>query len=351
MSEIELTTFYEKIVGRFPFPFTSKILVSLALGLIFIYSHYLSSQVSADQKELFDITSIFLAAIISAAMASLYLATHTLRSILPEMERRTKDGGKLFMIPLKHLLVTKIFLQYGVFFAVLNCLMATVFGIPHIEESNHPQYFEYVISLYFGYFLAGFVCGMAVLGILAVFKSLRQFGINARHSFDFTSPDNCGGTLFIGNALMIFASVTLFVGVLISSYIINTEWVNTFGLAAGLKIIWIIFPYFMSIVVFVGPALSLNKSLIHYKRNQDQLIRSKLDKLMHQIDNEPNVSNDDLVKKYEFNQKLREQLHKMRTWPYGLNTNSKYFSMVVVNSFAVYGANQKYIDKFLSSFG
>ncbi len=341
MSTIKLTTFYEQIVDGFPTPFILKILVSLVIGLVFIFLHYFSS------PDLFDKTSLFLAAIISAAMASLYLATHTLRSILPEMERRTKGNVNLFMIPLNQLLTTKKFIQYGLFFAIVNCLMATIFGIPQSQGANHPQFINYAASLYFGYFLSGFVCGMPVLGILAVSQSLAQFGLSARRTLDFTSPDNCGGTLFIGNALMIMASVTLLVGILISTYVIKTDWGNNFGIAVELKAIWIIFPYLMSLIVFIAPALTLNKSLIHYKRRQDQLIRAKLDELRRQIDNGSNFSNNDLVKKYDFNQKLREQLHKMRTWPHGFSANFKYASVVLANSIAVHqGAETELQDVF-----
>jgi len=344
LNTIKLTTFYERPFDTFQLAFVFKIAIAVGLGASFWLPHYF---VAAD---LYCPSSLYLAILISAAMACLYLATHTLRSILPEMERKTKGDVKLFMNVLDQLLTTKAFIQYGLFFAMANCFMANRFGVPQ-EEFSHPQYFGYITTLYFGYFLAGFVCGMAVLGIFAVAKSLLKFGLNARRTLDFTSPDNCGGTLFVGNALLIFASVTLVVGLLISTYILKTDWGDNYGIAEELKMFWIIFPYFMSFFVFVVPALTLNKSLVSYKRQEDRLLGSKLEKLMYQIDNGSNISNDDLVKKYEFNQKLRVKLHQMRTWPYGFNANFKYLLVVVVNSFAMYGSNDEIMKKLFQLFG
>ena len=330
MDDLNFQPFYDRVANRLKMPFLGKVVVSIALGLLFIGPHYWLAD------KWYQPTSILLAMIISMAMLSLYYATHVFRSILPVMVRRIKDKGNLLGKPIENYLSTKKMIIFGLSFAVINCCLAALFGIPESQLVEQPSPFAYVITLYWGYFLAGFVCGMAVQGIVTVCHAIGVFGLNVQGNLDYTSPDNCGGTLFLGNALMIFGSVTLLVGILISLYIIKTEWGELGNFVKSLKIVWVIFPYLMSFIVFVVPVLTLNKSLTEYKSQQDYRLQSKLHSIRDSIDKGGEVDLDDLRKQYEFNQDMREKLHKMRTWPYGLDTNAKYMIVVIANTYAFF---------------
>ena len=85
---------------------------------------------------------------------------------------------------------------------------------------------------------------MGVLGIYGVFVAISEFSHILKPSLDFTSPDNCGGTLFIGAALVVFGSVTMIAGVMISIYILKTNCLRTIaGASSHRSIFGIVFPY------------------------------------------------------------------------------------------------------------
>ena len=146
-------------------------------------------------------------------------------------------------ISLKDTLSDRNFVLAGSFFGTLNCSLGYSFGLPY---SNEPA----IISVLFGYFFVGFVGGMGVLGIYGVFVAISEFSHILKPSLDFTSPDNCGGTLFIGAALVVFGSVTMIAGVMISIYILKTNWAEDHSRwVIALKYFWIVFPYLERIPV------------------------------------------------------------------------------------------------------
>ena len=96
----EFAPFYDPWGHDTPISISVKITLSLLLGLIFLGVHSLriGSQVFADW-------SWFLSIVITSAMLCLYYATHTLRTIFPEMDLRLKPGGnQIYMSPLTTIL-------------------------------------------------------------------------------------------------------------------------------------------------------------------------------------------------------------------------------------------------------
>ena len=138
-------------------------------------------------------------------MLCLYIATSTLHALLSRMAIYSAHN-RAYHDRLKDTLSDRNFVFVGAFFGTLNCVLGYSFGLPY---SNGPA----IISILFGYFLVGFVSGMGVLGIFGVFVAMSVFARELKPSLDFTSPDNCGGTQFIGEALVVFSSVTLIAGV------------------------------------------------------------------------------------------------------------------------------------------
>ena len=307
---------FEPFFVKLSLPYLSssltKTLVSAVLGLAFLAAHYRSVGEKA-----FDDWSWFLSLLIATAMLTLYYATHVLQSIIPEMDRwLSPESNAVYMSPLQRILSDLNFRLAGVFFGVLNCGFGFAFGLPYSETPA-------VLTLLSGYFLAGFVCGMAAWGILGVSVAISAFS-RKMNRFDFTSPDRCGGTLFLGEALVVFSSVTLIVGVMISFYILKMEWTRPEEWwVILLKCVWIAFPYLMSLIALFVPAIPINKSLRQYKMEQDIELQGSLGKLRTRLEDDK-IDPDkrkELREDYDFQTNIREQLHRMRTWPYGLGAN------------------------------
>ncbi len=329
-----LDVFYDKFLGKRGIPVFLKLGICILLGAIFLFIHYFSA------PNFFQYNSIFLAAIIAGAMLSLYYATHELKLVIPEMDKRispksTAEESTEVVDEFNTMLSTRNFLYCGMGFAVTNCILGTLFGIPQSDYSEVPGYKAYELTLYFGFFLSGFVCGMAVLGIFSVSRVFNRYGSRLKNSIDFTAPDQCGGTLFVGNSLMIFGSITLVVGMLITIYILRTEWSKEGPLAQYLRTLWILFPYAMSLMALLAPAISLNKTLIKYKRGQEAKLRAELHEIKRLIDQPGEPVPSELYERYEFVKGLREQVHNMRTWPYGITANMQFLGVVIVNTYAV----------------
>lgn len=326
MESPKFLPFYERLTKGLPEHPFGKVLVSVLLGLAFIGVHCASIG-----NMVFKDWSWFLGALISIAMLCLYYATHTLRTIFPEMDMRLRPlGCKVYITPLGRILSDRNFVLVGLFFGLLNCGFGYCFGIPYTKGSA-------IITVSVGYFLAGFVCGMAIWGIYGVSVSISAFSQGAKHSFDFTSPDHCGGTLFLGEALVVFSSVTLIVGVMISVYILQVDWAreNSWWVKT-LKYFWIAFPYLWSLIALIAPAVPMNKALREYKIEQEATLQGHLNEIRKRLeDNQSGAAErKELRENYEFQQSIRKDLHRMRTWPFGLRTNLKYLAVFIANSFA-----------------
>ena len=324
MDDPEFFPFYERIAARIPGYIVGRVVVSVLLGFGFLTAHYLSIG-----KQVFDDWSWFLGVLISTAMLCLYYATHTLRTMVPKMDARLHaDGNKAYMRKLTRVLSDHNFIRAGLVFGLLNCAFGYSFGLPYTQGFA-------IFTILVGYFLAGFVCGMAVWGIYGVFVSISAFSQKAKHSFDFTSPDRCGGTLFLGDALIKFGSVTLIVGVMISVYIEKTHWMReSKWWVTSLKDFWIVFPYLSSLVAYIGPAVPINKQLREFKIEQEGILQKHLGGILERLDKETDpAKRKDLREDYEFQQNKRKELHAMRTWPFGLGANLKYLFVFVTNSF------------------
>lgn len=339
MDDQQFCPFYERISAKFPGYLFGKVVVSLFLGLAFLAAHYLSIR-----DELFEHWGWFLSVLITTAMLCLYYATHTLKTLFPEMDMRlSPNGNDVYMAPLKRILSDKNFVLAGLLFGSLNSMIGYCFGLP-------LPYFEgfAVITILAGYFLAGFVCGMAVFGIYGVSVTIGAFSRQAKPSLDFTSPDRCGGTLFLGDALVEFSLVTLIVGVMISIYILKTQWTATdTGWIMALKYVWIVFPYIMSLTALIAPAVPINSELRQYKMEQDALLHQHLLEISKQLENHQLDASKrkELREDYEFQQSVREDLHSMRTWPYGTSANLKYLTCVIPSIFASAESALPWIDK------
>jgi hypothetical protein len=335
--------FYERRPGWFP-ALLFKILVALLLGAAFLGPHAwaVGGKVVADWSWL-------LAVLIAVATLALYYATATLRGLLPGMSLRLRPpdheglhdprrhrNDKVFLDPINRTLSSGNFIGAGIAIGALNCLVGLGLGVP----CDKPGFW----TTLFGFFLAGFVCGMAAWGIYGVTVIIAAFAKHARENraqevFDYTAPDHCGGVQFIGEALVVFSSVTLLVGALISIYIRVFPWTNS-GKAwfAPLEWVWIVLPYLLSVIVLMGPAVPINDALRRYRlREEDDLLRAlhgERRKLAAVSDQAEVKETRDRVTRLQDN---RKELHAMGTWPQGMSANLKYLGIFFANLVASAG--------------
>jgi hypothetical protein len=316
MGSSQFLPFYERLSGRFLDNIFGRAFISGLLGLAFLVV-----QNASIGNKIFDDWSWFLGVLISAMTLFLYIATYTLHVLLSRMGIYSPHDG------LKDTLSDRNFILAGSLFGTLNCVLGYSFGLPY---PNGPA----IISILFGYFLVGFVGGMAVLGIYGVFVAISAFSRAPKPALDFASPDNCGGTRFIGDALVIFSSVTLIAGVMISIYILKTNWSGdpTRGIVA-LKYFWIVFPYVMSLIILITPAIPLHIELRRYKLEEEDRFKSRLAAIRQSLeDDQLGVSGrKELRDDHEFRQNARRELHKMQSWPYGVGASSRYIIVLIAN--------------------
>jgi hypothetical protein len=187
------------------------------------------------------------------------------------------------------------------------------------------------VTILIGYFIAGFVGGMAVWGIYGVIKVVNAFSDEAAASFDFTSPDRCGGAGFVGDSLIVFSSVFLIVGVMISIYMLKT-WADADMVLFLVKAFWIVFPYACSLLALFGPAIPIARELRQYKIEQEIILQSQLNKVRTGLEASADATTrKDLRDHHDFLQNRRKDLHAMRTWPFGLGANLKYLTVFATN--------------------
>ena len=322
MTDLGFQPFYDRLAARLPGYGVGKLLISLAPGIGFLALHFGVVR----EKALTD-WSWLLALIISTAMLTLFYATHTFRTTLGEIKSRTDEIAFSTLLQRANEVISDWrFALSGAFFGLLNCLFGLVFGLSHYGISTGR------ITILVGYFLAGFFCGMAAYGIYGVSIIMNKVSGPIEKSLDFTAPDRCGGTGFIGDALVVFSSVTLVVGVMISVYILSAPWSpDEVWWVLVLKGFWIAFPYLLSVTALVIPALGVHDALVEHKRRLEARLRERWPKI------EPGEGTValaiDATNREAFNEwrDMRAELHGMRTWPYDLNAHLKYLFVLVPN--------------------
>ena len=325
--------FYERIPDRFPIPFVIKMFISILLGFSFLAPHFWA----AGESILID-SSWLLCAIIIAAMLSLYYATNTFQAMFPQMKVRlkTQDASHIDEAYFRNItcyLSDKMFIRFGLFFALSNCLVGWI-----LDASYQNTWAT--ITLYLGFFISGFVCGMAVCGIRGVVVVLTKY-FKSEPRVDYTNPDKCGGFLFFGDALIIFAGVTLIVGLLFSFYIINYLWHPDATEAILPRVamwLWIALPFVLSLTILLAPASRANQALMNHKIQKEVELAIAIDKAKNtllQVGTDADKA-EELRHEIEYYDRLRTQLHSMRVWPFNAQSNIKAIVLFVSNAYVAF---------------
>ena len=321
--------FYEWIPDRFAIPFIVKVLLSILLGLL-----YLAPRYKVVKEEILIDWSWLLSMIIVVAMICLYYATHTFRAMFPQMNLRlpSQDSTVIdsaYFNKVRYCLSDKMFIWFGLVFAVANCGV----GLGLLSGNEEPPD---IATNFLGYFLAGFVCGMAVCGIIGVVKTLTEY-LNHEPKVEYTNPDGCGGYLFLGEALIKFAGVTLLAGVLISVYILKALWDPEdlpSPLAQAIMWVWIALPFSLSLLILLAPASRANRALMNHRIEQEVKLGLAFDKSRDALLQAGTAADrrEELRHEIEYYGDLRTQLHRMRVWPFNAQTNIKFMILLVSNA-------------------
>lgn len=201
-------------------PIFGALLASCIPGGVFFALHYVCTvgETFKDFSIHFHVWSWLIGFMIIATGLCLYYATDTLKGLFLHIDSGEQVQPQQYLTPLNHTLSNRNFMLAGLFFGLLNTWMGQVFGVPY--ESIAAQF-----SISTGFFLVGFVCGMAAWGVYGVVVIMKILAEGNMFQPDYTAPDHCGGTQFFGNAFVKFSAVTLIMGVIISIYILFTWWV------------------------------------------------------------------------------------------------------------------------------
>jgi hypothetical protein len=284
----------------------------MVLGLVFLVPHLITTRAAV-----FRDLSWMVGLLISLATLLFYYATSALIDLIAETELRISAGLRyLYMRRLTFWLSDPKFLLAGTFFGFLNCTMGYLFGL---QYRTLPS----LLTIFWGYFVVGFVCGMAAYGLSGVIGFMRGF-VTANPTLDYREPDRCGGTSFLGEALVKFSLVNLIMGVLISFYIVYAPWTNRnhtivriFGWA------WIGFPFLISLVHLLGPGTVIHRLLRKYKKQEQRTLLARLRQTRARIPS-AGVDAKALREELEYELRLQAELYKMKTWPFSLDSAVHY---------------------------
>jgi hypothetical protein len=326
--------FYELMVAHLPGPpsLVWKVSLSVSLGLLFLMLFLKTAARNSFSKSV-----LLLSLMITISLLTLYYATDTLRRLFPHMDSRLHQLGKPFSRTkqtyyrtLRKRLTDRNFLFAGIAFGILNCLMGTRFGVPYTGVAH--------LVIFGAFFVVGFICGMAALGIYSILETIKDFIRSPQLELDYSAPDGCGGMRFLGEALIKFGSVTLVMGVLIAIFILEFPWGVDSGWVIGLRFFWIAWPFALSLIVVLAPSAEISGVLTDYRVEcQDELD----ERLIHlrARSSDPNVEacDRDIARKdYEYYSKQRELVYNMSTWPYGWGSSVKYAGIFIANAGALF---------------
>lgn len=318
--------FYRRVLRRARHHVAAEISVALILGLAFLGIHLLTTGM-----QVFNDLSWMVGLMIAAAMLGLFYATSTLIELVAEADTRISapaPSKNSYVEPVRFWLSDGNFISAGIIFGTLNCLMGYFFGIRYHTLPSK-------LTIFLGFFIVGFVSGMAAYGLSGVL-GLAGGIAKANPPLDYRDIDRCGGTSFLGQALIKFSVLNLVMGVMISIYIVSAPW--THRNQAPVRILmwaWIAFPFIVSSAHLIGPGGVIHNLLRRYKKDTQNKLATELKKIKRKIA-ASSENNKELREDLEYNLKLQRELYKMRTWPFSLSSVVHYGIAFCVDTIPAY---------------
>ncbi len=311
-SQLPFNPFYWRPIRRARHPIAAELCAALGLGLLFLVPHLITSW-----RMMFRDLSWMVGVLIFSATSLLYYATFTLINTIAEVEARTlPQARKLYTKPLRFWLSDYQFVLAGIFFGALNCIVGYSFGVPYTTWSSK-------LTIFFGFFLAGFVSGIAAYSLIGVAGFVRGF-VASDPILDYREPDKCAGLSFLGEALVKFGLANLIMGVLISLYIVFAPWAHVDRvLVRAMRWIWLGFPFFISLGHLLGLGTVVHLLLQRYKTQMQQALSARVRAVRGKIQ-AASVVNRTLREELEYELKLQGELYRMNTWPFTFGSTVHY---------------------------
>jgi hypothetical protein len=287
---------------------------------------------------MFNDWSWLLSVLISVSLLFQYYATFTFRGVLPQMDRRLRKKGEpdqranqTYFMTLKRSLGDSRFVLGGFLFGSLNFLVGYCFGVRYEGLAGR-------VTIFSGFFVVGFIYGMGALGLYGILDTIKAFMRTENLEIDYSAPDGCGGTLFLGEALVKIGSVTLTLGVLSSIFIVYFDWLNSKEhLVKALMWFWIASPFAVSLSLMLAASAQINLMLSNYKVRQEAKLDDNLADLRARSCDQslPTDDRENARKEYDYYNKLRAEVYKMRTWPFAVGSSLEYVGIFIGHAAAI----------------
>ncbi len=304
--------FFDPYRNGNPMGFAPKIAISLGLGVFYLALQYAAM---TDKIAYFQQYCWILGVIISTATMAVYVATATFRdslTLIHELEGSNRVSEQV----LDTWLCNRNFVFAGLVLATINTSIGHLLGVP-------GQYHETVfalVSMYLGFFMAGFSSGVGLLAILGVIIVFLRFAPNLQHALNPNDPDGTGGIKRLGDSLWFFSALIGLVGVLVSIYMFGVDWQYMYkGSIQALFLFWVSFPYLVAISVVLVPGLAVRRQVSYYKTYRGEQLKQEKAQLFSAFKDFEEGDDDEIIaQKKELNEKLddvqdqMEKLHKMR---------------------------------------
>lgn len=301
--------FYDPYRDGNPLNFGAKIAISLSFG-----GFYLLLQFSAmtDKMAYLQQYCWILGVIITTSILALFVATATFRNalaIINELEGSTKISANV----IETWMTTRNFIFAGLIWATLNTSIGHLLGVP---DQYHETVFA-LVSMYVGFFMAGFSAGIGLLSILGVIILFLRFAPNLQHALDPNDPDGTGGIKRLGDSLWFFGGIIGAVGVLVSLYMFGVDWQYMYkGYVQILFFLWVALPYLLAISIVLVPGLAVRRQVSYYKAYRGEQLKQEKAQVFSAFKDFEDAEDDEIIaNKKELTEKLdniQEQMEKLR---------------------------------------
>lgn len=330
--ESNVIPFYEKFVDILKLPYY---LSSLLLCLPFLTLH-IGLGILFKVNTLAD-RSWLLSLMIGYTFLMLIWNTKKLRILALNLfdfaESESEHFRTTIIRQLEGILSKRRLLGYGIFFAVVNVAFGAAYGIWYVNP-------YLVASIVLQIFVEGFICGMAICGIVGVVRLINTFSAQDEIAINYRAPDKCGGMSKIGNTLLQFSLTSLSVGVLISLYIYLSPWTSrTQELVKFSIYVWMGFPHFAAISVLLLPMLTLHNMLEKLKSRQDLLLLKRCASIRHSLGDLFHASGTKDFQNFTLGiihytqmTEMHSKVHGLCTWPFDSRSGFIYIAGFLVST-------------------
>lgn len=330
-------TFYEKWLSKTKM---GPILFSLCFGILLFLLHLGASitEGAANHNTIAQDFSFFLAILNAAGLYLIFSATEKLRDFIVNLVQLTKrensEASKQFLVVFKKdFLGTKTILL-GVLFGLINIGFALIFGTKYIDQQQWILLSTFLLQI----FTIGFIGGITVNATLVVLKLIKSVSIKDDIDLMYFYPDQCAGTLVIGNILFVFSMHFIAIGAFIFLFIHNYQWTNespdfSHYYVDSLILFWKTYPFILAGIIFFIPAKKINRILTEYKLFEQLKIRKRLNYLTKMIislesDNQESREKIEILDNhYNKLSKIDNEIGSLNTWPYNLRYRATFLSI------------------------